>query len=124
MVAIFTRSLDGHLASLVKKIDSQAGSYKGGKKPLRSFVVYLTDDPDAAEGKLKEFATKNGIKNIPLTIFDGVSGPPKYKIAKEADLTVLLWKKQKVEANHAYGTGQFDAKGVEAVVKDLPKILE
>lgn len=124
MVAIFTRSLTGDLASLVKKIDAKAGSFKGGKSPLRSFVVLLSDDPDADEGKLQAFAKKNGLKNVPMTLYDGISGPPKYKIAKEAELTVLMWKKKKVQANHAFGKGKFKADHVDTVFKSTAKILD
>lgn len=123
-MAIFTRSLTGDLASLVKKVDAKAGSFKGGKSPLRSFVVLLSDDPDAAEAKLKAFAKKHGIKNVPLTLFDGVTGPPKYKIAKEAELTVLMWSKKKVKANHAFGKDQFKKEDVDKVFKSTSKILE
>lgn len=124
-MAIFTRSLSEPLAGLVKKIDAKAGSFKGrGKSPLRSFVVLLSEDPDADEKKLVEFAKKHGIKNVPLTLFDGVSGPSRYKIAKEAETTVLMWSKKKVKANHAFGKGQFKKDNVETVVKSTSKILD
>ena len=89
MVAIFTRTINDELASLVKQIDAKAGSFKRGKKPLRAFVILLTDDPDAAEGKLKALAKKHNIKNVPLTVFDGVAGPPSYKISQDAEVTAL-----------------------------------
>lgn len=125
MVSIFTRSLTDDLASLVKQIDKKAGKFKGkSSSPLRAFVVYLTDDPDAAEEKLQAFAKKHGIKNVPLTIFDGIAGPPRYKISKDADLTVMMWRRTTVKANHAYGPGQFKAEMVDTVVKDLAKIMK
>jgi len=124
-VCIFTRTLTDDLASLVKKVDKKAGSYKGDSdSPMRAFVVYLTDDPDAAEPKLEEFGKKHNIKNVPLTIFDGVAGPPKYKVAQDAELTVLLWSKIEVKANHAFGPGEFKAKHIPAIVKDMAKIME
>lgn len=91
---------------------------------MAAFVVLLTDDPDAAEGQLKAFADKHGIKNTPLTIFDGVSGPARYKIAKEAEVTVIQWVgPKKVQANHAFAEGKLDKKGVAAVIKGTAKIL-
>ena len=77
------------MASLVKQLDKQVESNKS--KKMASFVVLLTEDPDAAESELKAFAEKHNIKNGPLTIFEGSAGPEKYKIAKEADVTVNLW---------------------------------
>ena len=120
---IFTRSLDDNLASLVKQVDKKVGENKD--KQMAAFVVLLTDDPDAAEGDLKEFADKHGIKNTPLTIFDGPAGPEKYKIAEAAEVTVHLWVGggKKVRANHAYAKGKLNKKGIAGIVSDTGKIL-
>lgn len=122
MVAFFTRDLTDNLASLVRQIDKKVAENEEQK--MASFLVLLTDDPDAAESKLKEFAIKHKIENVPLTIFDGVPGPPKYKIAEDADLTVLMWKKQKVEVNHAFTKDGLKKKSVKKIVADTDKILE
>ena len=91
---------------------------------MAGFVVYLTDDRDAAEKELKAFAKKHNIKNVPLTVFDGTAGPPSYKIAKDADVTVMMWKGTKVEVNHAFGKGKLNKKAAKAVASDTSKILE
>ena len=110
------------MASLVKQIDQQVEANKS--KKMAGFVVLLTEDPDAAESELKAFADKHGIKNVPLTIFDGSAGPEKYKIAKEADVTVNLWVGLKSKANYAFAKGQLDKDGVAAIIADTSKILE
>jgi hypothetical protein len=122
VACIFTRTLSDDLASLVKTIDKQVADNKD--KDMKAFVVLLTDDPDAGETKLKAFAEKHGIKHVPLTIYDGVAGPPSYKVAKEAELTVLLWRGQKVKVNHAFKKGEFKADHVKTIGKDTAKILE
>jgi hypothetical protein len=91
---------------------------------MKSFVVLLTNDPDADEAKLEALAKKHNIKAVPLTMFDGVAGPAKYKISKDAETTVLLWKGLSVKANHAFAKGKFKKESTVAVLKDLDKILE
>ena len=91
---------------------------------MAGFVVLLTEDPDAAESELKAFAEKHGIKNIPLTIFDGSAGPENYKIAKEADVTVNLWVGQTSKANYAFAKGKLDKDSIAAIVADTSKILD
>lgn len=119
---IFTRSLDDNLASLVKQVDKKVGENKD--KQMAAFVVLLTDDPDEADGQLKAFADKHGIKNTPLTIFDGLAGPEKYNIAKNAEVTVLQWVGPKeVKSNHAFAKGKLDKKGIAAIISDTGKIL-
>ena len=109
---IFARKIDDNLTSLVKKIDAN--------KNINSFVCFLNDD-EGFDAKIKSFAEKNGIKKCVLAL-DNPAGPDNYKVAKEAEVTVILYTKRKVEANHAFRAGELNAKGIEAVVKDLSKI--
>ena len=120
MVAIFAREITDDLTSLVKQIDKKVAENK--EKKMASFVVLLTDDPDADGLKLKDLAIKHKIKNIPLTIFDGISGPPKYKIAEKAGVTVLMWRGQTVKVNHAFE--KLNKKSVKKIVSDTDKILD
>ena len=122
MVSIFTRKITGDLASLVKKIDGVVADNTG--KKMAAFVVLLSDDPDAAEPKLKKLAAKHGIKNIPLTVFDGIGGPKQYKIAKDAEVTVLMWNKQEVKVNYAFAKGELNKAAITKVVAETSKILK
>ncbi len=122
MINVFARELTDDLASLVKQLDDVVGKNKD--KKMAGFVVLLSENPDADEAKVKAFAEKNGIKNLPLTIFDGVAGPPSYKLAKEADVTVLMWVKTEVKVNHAFGKGGLTASAAKQVVGDTAKILK
>jgi hypothetical protein len=66
-------------------------------------------------------ADKNSIKKTVLAL-DNVAGPTAYKVAKDAEVTVILYNKRKVEANHAYRKGDFNAKALDTVIDDLSKI--
>ena len=121
MVTIFARKITEPLTSLVKKIDGLVAKNKD--KKLKAFVVLLSDDADADEAKLKELAKKHKIKATPLTVFEGIAGPPSYKIAKDADVTVLMWDRRKVKVNYAFGKDGLNKKAVKAIVKDTAKIL-
>ena len=88
------------MAGLVKQVDAAVGKNK--KSQLKAFVVVLSDDPDVDEPKLKALAKKLAVKNVPLTIFDGISGPPNYKINKGAETTVLKWKRGRGAANNLF----------------------
>ncbi len=112
MAAVFARGTSDSLTSLVKQIDATKG--------INSFVIMMSDDEDASD-KIKAYAEKAGVKKTIFAI-DNVAGPGGYKIAKDAEITVLLYNKGKVEANHAFRKSEFNAAAVESVVKDLPKI--
>ncbi|MBW3600454.1 MAG: hypothetical protein KY475_24720 [Planctomycetes bacterium] len=121
-MSIFARELSDDLASLVKQIDEQVA--KNDEKKMAAFLVVLSEDADAAAPKLQEIAKAKNIDHVPLTIFDGEAGPPSYKIAQDADVTVLMWKGLEVKANHAFKKGELNAEKVQKVVSDTSKILE
>jgi predicted TIM-barrel fold metal-dependent hydrolase len=121
-VSIFARELTDDLAGLVKQIDEQVS--KNEEKKMAAFVVILSEDSDTTAEKLEELAKKQGIKNVPLTIFDGEAGPGDYKIAKDADVTVLMWKGLEVKANHAFKPGELNGEKAKTVLQDTSKILE
>ena len=82
----------------------------------------LSDEENIKDVTVK-FAAKNKIKKTVFAI-DNVAGPKAYKIAKDAEITVLLYTGGEVKANHAYRKNNFNAAAVEAILKDLPKIQE
>lgn len=121
-MSIFAREITDDLAGLVKQIDEQVAKNKD--EQMSAFFVLLSDDPDAAAPKLEELAKKKGIEHIPLTIYDGEAGPGDYEIAKEASVTVLMWKGLTVKANHAFKKGELNAEKAKKVAADTSKILE
>jgi hypothetical protein len=116
---VFARETNDNLISLVKKLD--AATVDNKDKKMCSFICFLSDE-EGAEKKLKEVAEKAGIKKLVFSI-DNVAGPKGYNIAKEADVTVVLYNARKVEANHAFKKGELDAKAIERILADVPKIL-
>jgi len=55
---------------------------------------------------------------------DNPAGPEGYNVARDADVTVVLYRERTVKANHAIKKGELKDTGIKAVVADLPKILE
>ena len=63
-----------------------------------------------------------GLKKIVLAI-DNPAGPQKYKVSKEADVTVVLYNEHLVKANYAFKKGQLKNKDIEKIVSDVSKIV-
>ena len=124
MVNIQTRSISGDLASLVKQLDGMVDSASDRAKPNKAFVVLLTDDPDEGAAKLEQVADKHGIVNTPLTVYDGIAGPGGYNIAKDAEVTVMIWKGGKVQANHSFAKGELNKKAVKDILASAKTVLQ
>jgi hypothetical protein len=116
---IFAREISGPLTSLVKKLD--ACTTKNSSCRMGSFVVFCSDE-EGLEDKLKDLAKKEKIKKLVLTI-DNPAGPKAYKIAKDADVTVVLYVKHNVKANYAFKKGEMTTKDVAKIVAAVKKIL-
>ncbi len=121
-MAVFTRSLDDNVVSLAKEL--QAKLFENSNKQLRAFVVVLSDKPKKQEDKLSELAQKNRLRTLPLTVFKDAKGPPDYKIAADAEVTVLLWTGLQVKANHAFAKAELNAAAIKKVIASLGTILE
>lgn len=122
MVTVFTRKITDDLASLVKEIDNTVS--KNSSQNMKAFVVYLGDDPAAAEKKLQAMAKKYKITKTPLTVFQTEEGPPNYRISRDADVTVLMWSSRNVKANVAFGKKPLTKADIQKVVKSTAKILK
>jgi hypothetical protein len=116
---IFAREVSDPLTSLVKKLD--AATAKNSDCRMGSFVVFLSDD-EGLEKKLKELAKKDKIEHTILSI-DNPAGPRGYNVAKDADVTVILYNKRDVKANYAFKKGEMKESDVEKIVGDVSKIL-
>lgn len=106
------------MTSLVKQVDKKISE----NEQLKAFVVVLTENADGDSEALKKLAEKEKIKNVPLTLFEGAAGPEPYKIAADAETTVVMWAKTEVKVAQGFASGELNKKAVEKVVADIAKI--
>jgi hypothetical protein len=117
---IFARGISDPLTSLVKQIDSATAKHSDCK--MGSFVVFLNDQ-EGFDKKLKDLAKTESLEHTPLLLMSNPAGPPGYDIAKEADVTVVLYVKDTVKVNHAYKKGELKPADVDTIVGELSTIL-
>lgn len=121
VVSIFARDIDGNVASLIKEVDGVVA--KNQDHNMKAFVVLLTDEPEAKEAKLKQVADEGKVSHTPLTTFDGVTGPQPYKIAQDAEVTVMMWVDGKLQVNEAYKANELTKDKIGSVVSKTKTIL-
>jgi hypothetical protein len=116
---IFAREVNEPLVKLLAKIDK--ATEKNRDVELGSFVVFLSEKEGLKE-QLENVAKKQGFKQIILSTFDP-AGPEDFKVAKDSDVTVVLYREHLVKANHAFRKGELNDQAVEKIIGDLPKIV-
>ena len=119
MVMVFARELTPGVVALIKKLDTATAAKSD--TGLASCVIVLSDTKDLATS-LAKWAQSEKIANTVLATYT-TAGPAKYTLSPDAAVTVLLYTKQTVKANHTFRAGELKDAGVDAIVADLAKIL-
>jgi hypothetical protein len=121
VVIVFARSLSGPLGKLVHGLDRALLEHKASE--LRAWVTFLADDHTTMDAKVVAWGKRHAVSNVPLAVFEDVGGPPGYRLARGAEVTVLLSVKQRVVASFAFRPGELTDDRSAEVLKALPRIL-
>ena len=116
---VFAREASPALGKLVKKLDE--ATIKNKDASMGSFVVFLNDS-EGLDKQLAEMADKAKIEKTILSI-DNPAGPKAYKVAADADITVVLYVDHKVKANYAFKKGEIKEGDMEKILADVSKIV-
>lgn len=117
---VFARKLSDPLGKLLTGLDAETAARK--ESGFKAWMTQLT--PTADLDKLSDWAKKQGVKSAAVGGFEDADGPPAYKLHADADVTVLLFVKQKVVANFAFRDGELTDERVKEVLTSLPKLFE
>jgi hypothetical protein len=120
-VVMFARSLGDGLGKLCQELDRAVAEHK--KDQLRAWVTFLSDDQLSLDPKVVHWGKKYALRTVPLGVFEDVGGPPSYRLARDADVTVLLFVKQEVTASFAFRQGELTKDNLKKVLKALPGIV-
>ena len=127
VVMIFAREVTPELTRLIKKVDQATAKHKDAQ--MGSFVVFCQNQ-DGLRDQLNAMARDQELKNLVLSIWtdpkeaDAPNPIHKYRVNKDADVTVVLYTDNKVRANYAFRKGELTDKDVDAIVAAVPeKIL-
>lgn len=117
---VFARTTSDPLGKLMAKLDAAGIANKEAGCKVWMTLLAPKADLDA----LAKWAQNQGLKSAPVGTFEDADGPPSYKLHKDADVTVILFTKQKVVANFAFRAGELDDKAIESVLKSVPRLFE
>jgi hypothetical protein len=117
---VFVRELSDSVGKLLVKLEAAGADAKDS-----GYKVWMTQLAERADlDALAAWAQKQGLKTVPVGAFEDADGPPSYKLAKDADVTVLLFTKQKVVANFAFRRGELTDKQIDAIAKTVPRLFD
>jgi hypothetical protein len=120
VAVIFAKEITPEVARLLKSIDTATAQNKD--HGMGSYLVMCSSDADYMERHLKAVAEKLQIQNTVLSLYKS-GGPDRYRLAPEADVTVLLYNHLTVKANHAFKKDELNSDALRAILTDLGKML-
>lgn len=118
-VIVFARSVSDPLAKLMVACDEAVATRP--KDAMRGWLTVL-GEKTIGLNDLAKWATKAGLKSVPVGVFDDPIGPPSYKLSNEADMTVIVFVNRKVTANFAFRKGELDDAGIKLVADQLTQL--
>ena len=118
-VIVFARSLSDPLAKLLGACDVAVAARP--KDAMRAWATVLGEKTTGLDD-LGRWAAKAGLKAVPVGVFDDPVGPPSYKLADDADVTVLVFENKKVVANFAFRKGELDEAAVKRVADQMTRL--
>ncbi len=122
VVSIFAKEMTDEVAQLSKELDNVVAKNRDQK--MAGFVVLLSDDPEKAAPALTAAAAKHKIQQMPLTTFNGISGPDGYKINTKADVTVMMWVEGKVKVRQGLSKSDLNKDTIAKLVSETKTILD
>jgi hypothetical protein len=118
---IFARTLSEPLGKLAHQLDQAVLANKAAD--LRGWITVLNEDHLNVDTQAQQWARKHAVRSMSVGVYEDAGGPATYRLARGADVTVLLFVNQKVVRNFAFRAGELSDERIAEVVKALPEIL-
>lgn len=121
-VVVFARNPSDMLGKLAGKLDKALAEHKAAQ--LRSWITFIGKDHETFDRQLLDWSKQHGIKSVPVGTFKNDGGPPTYLVAREADVTVVLFVKRKVVVTFAFRAGELTDDAANHVLQAVPRLVD
>lgn len=120
-VIVFARSSSDTFGQFLQQLDRDFSKYQNAK--LHAWVTFVGVPQQAKDAEISSWSKKLGLRYIPLGICEDEAGPPSYHLNRDADLTILLVKQNKVVHNLAFRQNAFNEADAKKAISLLPSII-
>lgn len=123
IVAVFARTPDEGLARLAARLDKALAQHKAAQ--LRSWIAFVSKEPDSLDPQLVRWSQQHNLRSLPVGVYADPTegGPENYRLAREAEVTVVMLARQQVTATFAFGPSELTDAAVERVLQAVPELV-
>ena len=118
-VVVFGRSLDAATGKLLATLDAEVVASKN--PALKAWFTQLTATADL--DALARWSQTYGLKSLAVGASEDADGPPGYRIAADAEVTVLMFVNKKVVVNAAMRAGEVTGEKIAELRKSVAKVV-
>jgi hypothetical protein len=119
VVMVFAQEVTPALRTFIQRLEAVTAAHSDCS--MGSCVIVCTDSENVP-GQLAELARQDHLAHLILAVYKA-GGPPAYKLAPDADLTILLYTQMQVVINHSFRKGEFTEQAIDTILADVPQIL-
>jgi hypothetical protein len=116
-VIVFARTPTETLGQFLQQLDRDLAKQPDAK--LHAWVTFVGLSQQAKDAEISNWSKKLGLRNVPLGICEDEAGPPSYHLNRDADLTILLVKQNKVVQNLSFRQNAFTGAEVKKAISLL-----
>ena len=118
---VFARKLSPEVGALFAKLDKVAADAPK-EKGYKLWLTYVGEGESL--DALADWSRKHGVRVSPAGVYDDRDGPPAYKLAPEAEVTVLVFVDRKVVANLSLRAEELTDDAVSRAVAAAQKVAK
>ena len=118
---VLLRKMEPELQPLLEKLDEIVDSHRA--EGLRSFCVYLSDQPRSAIPVVQTFAFDHQIATPMTVASETIAAPTHQNIHPHAAVTVVLYEHQQVVNRFAFRAGELTKDNVQAVLVAVRELV-
>jgi hypothetical protein len=121
---IFVREVSDPLTSLVKRMDEQLAEARpvpSNQRQRGVYIIFCNDDPTQTE-RLKGWIAGMQLKHV-VVCKEGTAGPDRYRVNRDADVTAVIYERNRVRTNIALRKGELDADAAGTIECALSEVL-
>lgn len=125
---VFVRTHGADIQKLIKRLDAKkidTSKEESTSNRLAVGIIFLSErdkEKHTAE-TVRQLADNEKLKKAWLAIYNSLDGPKGYGLAKEAAVTVVLYKNKTIVETLAYRDREFDEKAIMAILEGTSRLL-
>lgn len=125
-VLVFARRTDAATGRLLRDLRDLIRDRQ--KERFFGWMVFLGPEDTASETDLERrayrYAQENGCTSVALSALGDPQGPPGYRIAPEAEVTLIFFRRSKVLYNRSYSAREWNERAADGALKEVVRRLD